>query len=86
MTANFTLSDKIWSVGVAVILGGLAIGINHFQKLGDELTNQIPATPARELTATQQTCMPSTPAVKPKAGIPVTVTRDRRGQHTPAHG
>jgi hypothetical protein len=80
MTANVTLSDKIGAVGVAVILGDLAIGISHFQKPGDELINQIPATPARGLATIQQTCVPSTP-VKP-----ITVKRDRRGQHTPAHG
>jgi hypothetical protein len=85
MTANVTLSDKVAAVGVAVILGGLAIGINHFQKLSSELTNQLPVTPVRELASIQQTCVPRTP-VKPKAGIPITSTRDRHGQHTPAHG
>ena len=75
-----TLSDTVGAVSVVVILGGLAIAINHFQKAGGELTNQIPATPARELAASQQTCVPSTP-IKP-----ITVKRDRRSQHTPAHG
>ena len=49
MTANVTLADKVCAVGVAVILGGLAIGINHFQKSVSELTNQIPATPRGNL-------------------------------------
>lgn len=85
MTANVTLWDKVGAVSVAVILTGLAIGINHFQKLGSELTNQLPAIPARELAVTQQTCRPSAP-VRLKADIPTTSTRDRRGQHIPTHG
>jgi hypothetical protein len=85
MTAKIALSDKVGAVAVVVILGGLAVGINHFQKLDDESTNQIPATPARELTAIRQTYVSNTHA-KSKAGIPIAVTRGRHGQHIPAHG
>lgn len=85
MSSHISISDRAAGIGVAIVLASLAIGINHFQKLGAELTVPLPATPVRELASVHQTCGPNI-LVKPNGAVPATGTPGQRAQHTPKHG